>query len=97
MKTRNVQFIQFDSKEVLKTKDISCLADQNNSDSTANQFQNQNHQTVYLRSSQNTRIMQRMPTPSIEGNQSFEFADFSHQARSMSDDQMSARHLMEVR
>lgn len=95
MKTRNVQFIQFDSKEILKTRDISSLTD--NSDSTANVFQNQNHQTVYLQSSQNTRIMQSMQTPSIEGSQSFEFADFSHQAGSMSDDQMSARHLMEVR
>lgn len=96
VKTRSVQVIQYDSIEGYKSEDISNLAvtmtEKNKSDQ---------RQTLYLQKSENTRIMmmQNMQKPSlIDGSQSFEFEDYSQPMGSMSEeDQISGRHLMEVR
>lgn len=61
---------------------------------TKNNYCDQKQQPMYLQGSQNAKIMQKS---SIEGSQSFEFEDFSQQMGSMSEDQISGQHLMEVR
>lgn len=96
---RSVEFLQFDQQEIHKSKEFVNFSKKNKSDRTLNVFysrKHKEHKTVYLQSSQNTRIMQNMQASSFtEDNQTFEFEDFSYQ--SGSDDQMSARHLTEVR